>query len=214
MQPLIGYYSDRTWNWFGRRRPYFLAGAILASFALIAMPHSSTLWMAAVLLWLLDASINVAMEPFRAFVADQLPERQRPSGYAMQTFFIGVGAVIGSLLPYWFDHAGVSNVGHGSGADLIPDTVRFSFYIGAAVLLAALLWTIITTREYPPTELHGFTDAAPETETVEPGRAARARLRGALWLVVGILAAVAVWMFALERSCTSSRWASRRGDCC
>jgi maltose/moltooligosaccharide transporter len=198
VQPLIGYYSDRTWNWLGRRRPYFLTGGILASFALFAMPHSSTLWMAAILLWLLDASINVAMEPFRAFVADQLPQHQRPSGYAMQTFFIGVGAVIGSLLPYWFDLAGVSNVGHGAGADLIPDTVRFSFYIGAGVLLAALLWTVVSTREYPPTQLHAFEDAAPETETVEPGRASRARLRGALWLIVGIVAAGAVWSLALK----------------
>jgi maltose/moltooligosaccharide transporter len=199
VQPLIGYYSDRTWNWLGRRRPYFLAGGILASLALFAMPHSSTLWMAAVLLWLLDASINVAMEPFRAFVADQLPQRQRPTGYAMQTFFIGVGAVIGSLLPYWFAHAGVSNVGQGSGAELIPDTVRYSFYIGAAVLLGALLWTVISTREYPPTQLHAFEDAAPEAETVEPGRAAHARLRGTLWLVVGVVAAGAVSMFALKK---------------
>jgi maltose/moltooligosaccharide transporter len=199
VQPLVGYYSDRTWNWLGRRRPYFLAGAILSSIALVAMPHSSVLWMAAALLWLLDASINVSMEPFRAFVADQLPERQRPAGYAMQTFFIGIGAVIASLLPYFLDKAGVSNVGTGTGASAIPDTVRYSFYAGAAVLLLALLWTVLRTREYPPTTLHRFSDSTPETELVEPGSASRAKLRGLLWLIAGIAGAYAVWWFGLKK---------------
>jgi maltose/moltooligosaccharide transporter len=195
VQPIIGYCSDRTWNRFGRRRPYFLAGALLASFALVAMPRSPVLWMAAGLLWILDASINVAMEPFRAFVGDQLPERQRPAGYAMQSFFIGVGAVIAGSLPWIFTHAGVSNVGTGSGAALIPDTVRYSFDIGAVVLAAAMLWTVFSTREYPPGELHGFTDATPLSESVTPGSAANARARGALWLGVGIAGAFLVWHF-------------------
>jgi len=172
VQPLIGYYSDRTWNWLGRRRPYFLAGALLASFALVAMPRSPVLWIAAGLLWILDASINIAMEPFRAFVGDQLPERQRPAGYAMQSFFIGVGAVIAGVLPFIFAHAGVSNVGTGAGAASIPDTVRYSFDVGAIVLAAAMLWTVFTTREYSPGELHGFTDATPVAEGVTPGSAA------------------------------------------
>ena len=195
VQPIIGYYSDRTWNWLGRRRPYFLAGALLASFALIAMPRSPVLWMAAGLLWILDASINIAMEPFRAFVGDQLPERQRPAGYAMQSFFIGVGAVIAGVLPFIFAHAGVSNVGTGAGAASIPDTVRYSFEIGAVVLAAAMLWTIVTTREYPPTELHGFSDATPLSAGVTPGSAVNARARGALWLGVGIAGALLVWHF-------------------
>ncbi len=200
VQPIVGYYSDRTWNRLGRRRPYFLAGAVLTSLALLGMPHSSELWMAAGMLWVLDASINISMEPFRAFVADQLPDRQRPAGYAMQTFFIGVGAVVAGFLPYWLAKAGLSNVGTGSGAGAIADTVRYSFYCGAAVLFVALLWTVLTTREYPPTELHAFADSTPETETIEPGRAARARLRGALWLLVGLGAAFGVWKFALEKA--------------
>ena len=114
------------------------------------------------MLWVLDASINIAMEPFRAFVGDQLPERQRPSGYAMQVFFIGVGAVVSSMLPYFLANAGVSNVGEGSGDAAIPDTVRYAFDIGAGVLLLALLWTVVSTREYPPTQLHSFADAAPK----------------------------------------------------
>ena len=199
VQPIVGYYSDRTWNWLGRRRPYFLAGAILASIALIAMPRSSTLWIAAGVLWVLDASINIAMEPFRAFVADQLPARQRPAGYSMQTFFIGIGAVVASMLPWLLTNAGVSNVGEGTGADAIPDSVRYAFDIGAVVLVIALLWTVFTTREYPPTELHNFADATPETETVEPGRAARAQLRGAAWLLAGIIGAAAVWWFGLGK---------------
>jgi maltose/moltooligosaccharide transporter len=199
VQPIVGYYSDRTWNWLGRRRPYFLAGAILASLALLAMPRCSALWMAAGVLWVLDASINIAMEPFRAFVADQLPARQRPAGYAMQTFFIGIGAVVASLLPWLLTRAGVANVGEGTGADAIPDSVRYAFDIGAGVLVLALLWTVLTTREYPPTELHNFSDATPETETIEPGRAARARTRGAFWLLAGLVAAVAVRWFALGK---------------
>ncbi|HEV7606793.1 MAG TPA: MFS transporter [Steroidobacteraceae bacterium] len=195
VQPIVGYYSDRTWNWLGRRRPYFLAGALLASFALIAMPRSPVLWIAASLLWILDASINIAMEPFRAFVGDQLPERQRPAGYAMQSFFIGVGAVIAGVLPWIFAHAGVSNVGTGAGAASIPDTLRYSFDIGAVVLAAAMLWTIFTTREYPPGELHGFADATPLSEGVTPGSAAHAKRRGALWFGVGIAGALLVWHF-------------------
>jgi len=200
VQPIVGHYSDRTWNRLGRRRPYFLAGAILTSLALVGMPHSSVLWMAAGMLWLLDASINISMEPFRAFVADQLRDQQRPAGYAMQTFFIGVGAVVAGLMPYMLAQAGVSTEGTGEGAAAIADTVRYSFYCGAAVLFVALLWTVLSTREYPPTELHAFTDATPESEVVEPGRAARARLRGALWLLVGIVAASCIWSFSLEKA--------------
>jgi maltose/moltooligosaccharide transporter len=195
VQPIVGYYSDRTWNRLGRRRPYFLAGAILASLALIAMPRSPVLWMAAGLLWVLDASINIAMEPFRAFVGDQLPERQRPAGYAMQSFFIGAGAVIAGMLPWIFANMGVSNVGTGAGAASIPDTVRYSFDIGAVVLAGAMLWTIFRTREYPPGELHGFADATPLAEGVTPGSATNAKSRGALWLGVGIAGALLVWNF-------------------
>jgi maltose/moltooligosaccharide transporter len=200
VQPIIGHYSDRTWNWLGRRRPYFLAGAILTSIALLAMPRSPTLWMAAGMLWVLDASINIAMEPFRAFVGDQLPERQRPTGYAMQVFFIGVGAVVASMLPWILAHAGVSNVGTGEGDAAIPATVRYAFDIGAAVLVFALLWTVVTTREYPPTQLHGFADATPESATVEPGQAARKHGRGLVWLVMGFAGAVCVSQFGLDRS--------------
>jgi maltose/moltooligosaccharide transporter len=195
VQPIVGYWSDRTWNRLGRRRPYFLAGAILASLALIAMPRSPVLWMAAGLLWVLDASINIAMEPFRAFVGDQLPERQRPAGFAMQSFFIGAGAVIAGMLPWIFANMGVSNVGTGAGAASIPDTVRYSFDIGAVVLAGAMLWTIFRTREYPPGELHGFADATPLAEGVTPGSARNAKSRGALWLGVGIAGALLVWHF-------------------
>jgi len=154
VQPIIGHASDHTWGRLGRRRPYFLTGAILSSCALILMPHSSALWMAAGLLWILDASINISMEPFRAFVADLLPESQRTRGFAMQSLFIGLGAVIASALPWmltnWF-HLGKDTAGHA-----IPLTVRLSFFMGAAVFIGAILWTIITTREYPPDDLAAF----------------------------------------------------------
>lgn len=150
VQPIIGAMSDRTWHPFwGRRRPYFLIGAIFASIALILMPMSGTLWMAAGLLWVLDASVNVSMEPFRAFVADLLPEQQRTVGFAMQSVFIGAGAVIASKLPGWLrDHSGVSAV-TGDG-QAIPQTVHVAFTVGAVVFVVAVLWTIFTTKEYPP----------------------------------------------------------------
>lgn len=150
VQPIIGYLSDRTWHpvW-GRRRPFFLIGAILSSICLLLMPTSSTLWMAAGLLWVLDSSINISMEPFRAFVADQLPAEQRTRGFSMQSFFIGVGATIASALPWiftnWFNMDGTANSGE------IAANVKWSFYIGAVAFLGAVLYTVFTTKEYPPT---------------------------------------------------------------
>ncbi len=154
VQPIIGHASDHTWGRLGRRRPYFLAGALLSSTALILMPQCSALWMAAGLLWVLDASINISMEPFRAFVADLLPEFQRTRGFAMQSLFIGLGAVVASALPYLLTN--VFGVARTSGAEAIPFTVRLSFYIGAAAFLGAVLWTIFTTGEIPPANLEEF----------------------------------------------------------
>jgi maltose/moltooligosaccharide transporter len=154
VQPIIGHMSDRTWGRLGRRRPYFLGGAILSSLALVLMPSSAALWMAAGLLWILDASINVSMEPFRAFVADLLPERQRTQGFAMQSLFIGLGAVVASALPWLLSNAlGVEST---SGGGRIPLNVRLAFFVGAAVFLGAVLWTVVSTREYPPEDLSAF----------------------------------------------------------
>jgi len=148
VQPIIGNASDHTWTGLGRRRPYFLAGAILSSTALILMPRCSALWMAAGLLWVLDTSINISMEPFRAFVADLLPEEQRTQGFAMQSLFIGLGAVVASALPWLLTN--VFHVGQGHSNSAIPLTVRLSFYLGAAAFFGAVLWTIVSTKEYPP----------------------------------------------------------------
>lgn len=149
VQPIIGYLSDHTWHPFwGRRRPFFFAGALLASLALFLMPNSGTLWAAVAVLWLMDASINISMEPFRAFVGDKLDPSQQTAGYAMQTFFIGCGAVIASLLPTIFsDYLAISNTSvNGS----IPDSVRYAFYVGAAVFSLSVMWTVFTTTETPP----------------------------------------------------------------
>jgi maltose/moltooligosaccharide transporter len=154
VQPIVGYLSDRTWNRLGRRRPYFLVGAILASLALLVMPNSPALWVAAGMLWIMDASINISMEPFRAFVGDTLPAAQRTTGFAMQSFFIGGGAVVASMLPWmltnWF---GVSNA---APPHVIPDSVRLSFYLGAAVFFVAVLWTVRRSKEYSPEEMASF----------------------------------------------------------
>lgn len=152
VQPIIGSMSDRTWGPLGRRRPYFLVGAILASIALFIMPNSSTLWMAAGLLWILDASINISMEPFRAFVADKLNVEQRTTGFVMQSFFIGLGATLAGVLPYFFSRTGVT----GTTPSGIPLTVKYAFQIGAVVFLLAVLWTVFTSKEYPPEDIEEF----------------------------------------------------------
>ena len=156
VQPIIGHMSDRTWHPFwGRRRPYFLVGALLASLALFAMPKSSTLWMAAGLLWILDASVNISMEPFRAFVADLLPESQRTVGFAMQSVLIGAGAVLAAKLPgFLHDRCGIAQ--NTTPDHPIPETVHWAFTIGAGVFLLAVLWTVLTTRENPPTDEKAF----------------------------------------------------------
>ncbi|HET8647439.1 MAG TPA: MFS transporter, partial [Vicinamibacteria bacterium] len=153
VQPIVGNMSDRTWGALGRRRPYFLVGALLSTAALVLMPNSSTLWMAAGLLWILDASINVSMEPFRAFVADLLPEEQRTQGFAMQSLFIGLGAVVASALPWLMTN--VFQVARGAGGG-IPWNVTLSFYVGAAAFLLSVLWTVLSTREHPPADLEAF----------------------------------------------------------
>jgi len=161
VQPIVGYYSDRTWTSLGRRRPFFLAGALMSAIGLILMPNApafahvmAPLWIGAGMLMIMDASFNLAMEPFRALVADKLPSDQRTLGYSLQTVLIGIGAVIGSWLPYvlaeWFD------VGKNAAEGTIPQNVIYSFFIGAAVLVASILWTIIKTSEYTPEEMAAF----------------------------------------------------------
>ena len=157
VQPIIGYLSDRTWHpRLGRRRPFFLIGAILSSIALVFMPHSPTLWIAAGLLWVLDASINISMEPFRALVADKLPEEQRSFGFVLQTLIIGVGTWVASNLPWFITQLGVPNE---AGPGVVPPSVKVAFAIGAFVFMASILVTILTTPEYPPDDLEGFRDA-------------------------------------------------------
>jgi maltose/moltooligosaccharide transporter len=159
VQPIIGSMSDRTWNRLGRRRPYFLTGAILASIALFFMPDSGALWMAAGLLWILDASINVSMEPFRAFVADKLNVDQRTAGFAMQSFFIGIGATMANALPYIFRQLGVDDRAVNAAQQsvrVIPASVSYSFKIGAVAFLVCVLWTVVTTKEFPPENMAEF----------------------------------------------------------
>ena len=152
VQPIIGALSDRTWGRLGRRRPYFLTGAVLASIALFFMPTSSSLWMAATLLWVLDASINISMEPFRAFVADKLDTSQRTTGFVVQSLFIGIGASLANAMPLFLRTMGVT----GNTASGIPLTVKYSFQFGAVVFLLAVLWTVATTSEFPPEDMAAF----------------------------------------------------------
>ncbi|MDH4124567.1 MAG: MFS transporter [Gammaproteobacteria bacterium] len=197
VQPIVGYMSDRTWNRLGRRRPYFLVGAVLASLALFVMPNSPALWIAAGMLWIMDASINISMEPFRAFVGDMLPENQRTAGFAMQTFFIGIGAVVASALPYmmsnWFD---VSNT---AAAGVVPDSVKLSFYWGGAIFLLAVLWTVVRSKEYSPEQLAAFEAARPTAHIVEDVslRPASRYLNGGLvWAAIGV--AFWYWIMSAE----------------
>jgi maltose/moltooligosaccharide transporter len=160
VQPLIGHYSDRTWNRLGRRKPYFLTGALLSSAALIFLPNSGglagavpALWIGAGLVMVMDASFNVAMEPFRALVADNLPDKQRTLGFSVQTALIGLGAVAGSALPDWLGRWGISKV---AGADGVADNIKYSFYIGAVFFIVAILVTVFFSREYPPQEYERY----------------------------------------------------------
>ncbi|HOW24944.1 MAG TPA: MFS transporter [Bacteroidales bacterium] len=200
VQPIIGHMSDNTWNRLGRRRPYFLAGAILASLALLFMPNSPALWIAAGTLWVMDASINISMEPFRAFVGDMLPSEQRTKGFAMQSFFIGTGAVIASALPYlltnWLGIPNTAPEGH------VPLSVRYSFYIGSAAFILSVIWTVLRTKEYSPEELAEFSK---QEEMVnkravhdEASLPARRFLKASIfWLLGGLVLGFLVYWFRL-----------------
>lgn len=198
VQPIVGHMSDRTWlGRLGRRRPYFLAGAILAALSLFVMPLAPVLLFAAVMLWVLDASLNISMEPFRAFVGDMLGKDQHNAGYAVQTAFIGAGAVVGSIFPWMLEQWGVSNVAPGGG---IPDTVRYAFWFGGGALFLAVLWTVITTREYSPDQMAAFEEAAIEEEQHSVlVLARRSFLSGWVWIAVGALVVLAVQQLGLEK---------------
>jgi MFS family permease len=205
VQPIIGYLSDNTWNRFGRRRPFFLIGAIFASLALFIMPNSPFLWIAAGMLWILDASINVSMEPFRAFVGDMLPPEQRTRGFAMQSFFIGIGAVVASGLPYmltnWLD---ISNIADVEAGERIPPSVKYAFYLGAGVFFLSVLWTVIRTKEYSPEELAEFQSNRNEED--QKRQHERDNLLPAghflrlspFWILGGLLLTVLVYFFQFE----------------
>ena len=198
VQPIIGHMSDKTWNRLGRRRPYFLSGAILASLAILIMPNSPILWFAAAMLWIMDASINISMEPFRAFVGDMLPSEQRTLGFSMQSFFIGIGAVVASALPYmmtnWF---GISNT---APEGMIPESVKLSFYVGGAVFFLAVLWTVIRSKEYPPEELKKYSDDKKSSSAYRPENEnfishSKFFKNGLIWTVAGVALFVLFYYF-------------------
>lgn len=201
IQPIIGYLSDNTWNRLGRRRPYFLTGALLASIALLFMPNSPTLWIAAGTLWIMDASINITMEPFRAFVGDMLPENQRTLGFTMQSFFIGIGAFVASWMPYVMANwLGFSNVPANPGE--LPQTVIYSFYFGGAVFLMAVAWTVFKTKEYSPEELASFEGKDQKAkltiaEDTEP--TSKYLRRGIIWTAIGLILILPVYYYKLEK---------------
>lgn len=202
VQPIIGYMSDKTWTRLGRRRPYFMFGAIFASLALLIMPNSPALWVAAGMLWIMDASINISMEPFRAFVGDMLPNEQRTRGFAMQSFFIGTGAVVGSLLPYvmtnWL------NIPNTAPEGIIPPSVKWSFYIGALVFFLAILWTVTSTKEYNPEELKAYEEAEKEHSNSEnhydesPVQKGRFLSVGSIFGILGLIVVLLTYLFELK----------------
>jgi maltose/moltooligosaccharide transporter len=197
VQPLIGYWSDRTWGPLGRRRPFLLGGALLTAVAMVAMPNVTSVWAASLALWLLTASVNVAAEPFRALIADNLPSDQQTEGFAVQVFFIGAGAVFSSALPWilthWFAIPGTAPAGH------LPPSVTLTFEIGAVGLIAAVLWTVITTREPHPDSLAA--DAPGQIGHAAPSITGAATLMrsGVLWMAGGVAIAVVAWAQRLER---------------
>ena len=197
VQPIIGYWSDKTWGKLGRRRPFFFYGAILTTLALFIMPNSPTLWIAAGMLWIMDASINVTMEPFRALVSDNLPAKQRATGYAMQSFFIGVSSVVASALPWmmtnWFDIANTAPVGQ------IPDSVKFSFYFGGVVLITAVMWTVFTTKEYSPEQLEQFNDHVEQAPIATASKQVNFNKGGVVFTLLGLAILLIVLSLSLEK---------------
>ena len=197
VQPIIGHMSDRTWfGRLGRRRPYFLAGAILAAIALFVMPESPAIWFAAMTLWILDASLNISMEPFRAFVGDMLRKDQHSVGYAVQTAFIGAGAVVGSLFPTLMEAMGVANV---APPGQIPDTVRYAFWFGGIALFLAVLWTVVTTDEYSPEQMAAFDPPAVEDAPAIRALASHSYASSLGWIAAGILVVLAQVELSLLR---------------
>ncbi|MBI1392656.1 MAG: MFS transporter [Alphaproteobacteria bacterium] len=205
VQPIVGYMSDRTWGGLGRRRPYFFYGALATTAALFLMPNSPALWIAAGALWIMDASINVTMEPFRAFVGDMLPHRQRTTGFAMQSFFIGLGAVLASAMPWiltnWFSISNVAPEG------VVPPSVKYAFYIGGVFVFIAVMWTVLTTREYSPEQMQAFDKAdnprdvvaaAQDGDRAPPTPSSFFR-NGGLWLVASGVATILIAQLSLEK---------------
>jgi maltose/moltooligosaccharide transporter len=209
LQPLIGYFSDKTWmRRLGRRRPYFLVGAILATLALFVMPNSTALWFTVILLWLLNSSINIAMEPFRSFVCDMLPNEQRTKGFAMQAFFIGVGSVIASALPWIFTN--IFNVSNTAPAGQIPDSVIYSFYVGGLAFISAVLVTVISTKEYSPELLAIYDKTDNDAKAIEKENTHVVNsvikgeysflLQGIAWLFLGSISSLFVYRLALDHN--------------
>ncbi len=205
IQPIIGYMSDKTWGKLGRRRPYFLTGAILASIALFIMPNSPLLWIAAGMLWIMDASINVSMEPFRAFVGDMLSDEQRTKGFAMQSFFIGIGAFVASWLPYIFTN--ILKIPNTAAEGIIPLSVKYSFYAGGGVFILAVLWTVIKTKEYSPDELLEFENTkksdnkhiTTRQKTDYKNFISKFIKSGGIWTIAGLITGFIIYQFQLEK---------------
>lgn len=201
VQPIVGYYSDRTWHpTWGRRRPFFAIGALLASIALCVMPNSSFLLMAAGTLWIMDASINISMEPFRAFVGDKLPPSQRTAGFAMQSFFIGVGAIVASYLPYIFNKFfDISNTATVEGE--VSDNVKYSFYTGAIVLFITVMWTVFSSKEYPPDPEHEKLLTSRRKVKIENEETFHKKFirNGALFTLIGLVLSLIVMFLRLEK---------------
>jgi maltose/moltooligosaccharide transporter len=200
VQPLIGYYSDRTWHpkW-GRRRPYFALGAVFSSLALFVMPDSPTLWVAIGVLWILDASINVSMEPFRAFVGDKLPPSQRTRGFALQSFFIGTGAIVASALPWIFTNwFGIDNT---PSPGIVPDSVRYAYYCGAVVLFLTVFWTVFSTAEYPPEDAEAHKSGLREKLKIKNEEHFKQRFQqtGLVLMAIGLILSAVVYTQSLEK---------------
>jgi maltose/moltooligosaccharide transporter len=201
VQPIIGYMSDRTWNRLGRRKPYFLTGAIVASLSLLILPNSPTLWVAAGMLWMLDGSINITMEPMRAFVGDMLSDEQRTQGFAVQTFFIGAASIVGSLLPWILTN--LLHVSNTAAPGIIPLSVRWAFYAGGIIYISAVLWSICSTKEYPPEEFeaynaHSSGAAAQEADTLTLDTG-KYYASGIVLVIVGLIFTLGVHHFGWDK---------------
>ena len=182
VQPIIGHLSDKTWTFLGRRRPYIFFSSLVIGLALVALANARNLWIAVGLFWIINVGINSAAEPYRTLVADNLPDEQQINGYSMQSFFANTGSVIASFLPWIFMRLGGANY---NLTGQLPESLKYTLYLGALVIVVCIAWSVFNTKEYSPKELSSFERHKSKDLTIYSSKVYFKK--GAFWALSGVL---------------------------